>query len=321
MPQVTRIPRRFNVGYLALSEASFPSPGSIESIPVDPDQLSSPAIALAGNRLHCCFIHKEKALHTIKNLETGEWQPFLGDIGQAVNAHGERFVDLAVAADGPRLHVCAITADKRLLHTIRENDREWQPHFGDVGVACNNPGARFTAVAAATVGARLHVCAITEAGQLLHTIREDERTWQNHLGEVSAANRAHGPLKDVALASTGELLYVSWLNNREIVTVVRFHYPASWDYSAVTPPLPLAPRGPLGDPEAVALTVCHGQPCLFAGGLQREVWMAHGHDWRALGIPEEIGLLPPDGATLIRTLPAVAASSGIIHCLLIHQLV
>jgi hypothetical protein len=56
------------------------------------------------------------------------------------------------------LHVCGITSDGNLWHTIRFA-QNWQP-FGDVKGAVGNPGNLIDMDCASAAG-ELHVCAVT----------------------------------------------------------------------------------------------------------------------------------------------------------------
>jgi uncharacterized protein YkwD len=117
-----------------------------------------------------------RLLHTIR-YTNGTWSPF-GDVkGQA----GDRgsIVDAEVQAIGSgadsALHLCAITSDGRLWHTVRRADGSWLP-FGDVASQAGDQG-QFVSVALASVHGALHVSGVTSDGKLWHTVRRADGSW------------------------------------------------------------------------------------------------------------------------------------------------
>lgn len=131
-------------------------------------------------QLHLCAVSSSGRLwHTIRQEVGGSWTPF-GDVeGQA----GERgqFVRVGTteAAIGPngssQLHVCGVSADGRLWHSIRRGNGTWTP-FGDVEGQAGNRGD-FVGVDCAGIGNQLHVTGITSDGRLWHTIRKSDGSW------------------------------------------------------------------------------------------------------------------------------------------------
>src|SRR5689334_16095641 len=91
------------------------------------------------------------------------------------------------------LHLTGVTDDGNLWHTIRFADGTWQPFFGNVKAQeSNNPGPLY-AVDCAVDGNDLHVVASTNVtldpingGELWHTIRFADGTWQSFFGNVKA---------------------------------------------------------------------------------------------------------------------------------------
>ncbi len=156
--------------------------------------------------LHVCGVTSDGRLwHTIR-YNNSSWQPFFGDIeGQTGNVGSFRKV--ACAGAGSNLHVCGITADGRIWHTIRFGNGSWQPFFGDIEGQTGESGT-FQDVACAAIGNNLHVCAITTTGQILHTIRYGNGYWQNFFGDIEGQTGESGVFRRVACAGVGNVLHV-----------------------------------------------------------------------------------------------------------------
>lgn len=141
--------------------------------------------------LHICCVDDQGHLwHTLQN--GWQWQPYFGDIeGVAGNIGNVLRVSCTEVGYGD-LHVCAVTKDGKLWHTIRNQYAfSWQT-FIDVEEQAGNRG-RFIDVDCSDIGGDLHVCGVTEDGQLWHTIRfEGNNTWQQ-FGNVErqAGERGH----------------------------------------------------------------------------------------------------------------------------------
>ncbi len=101
--------------------------------------------------------------------------------------------------------VCAVTNTCRLLHTLRNNNNNngtWQNFFGDIEALTGDAGV-FTRVACTGKGSELHVCGVNSAGQILHTIRYGNGTWQNFFGEISVQVCGTGRFQDIACGVDG----------------------------------------------------------------------------------------------------------------------
>jgi hypothetical protein len=103
-------------------------------------------------QLHLCAVNSSGRLwHTIRRTD-GSWFPF-GDVeGQA----GDRGNFVRVSAGFAQvtvttvvLHLCGVSADGRLWHTIRRADGSWTP-FGDVEGQAGERGVFRTVSADAT---------------------------------------------------------------------------------------------------------------------------------------------------------------------------
>ncbi len=102
--------------------------------------------------------------------------------------------------DDPVLHVCGVTTDGGLWHTIRSADGKWQ-NWGNVKLAAGagvDPG-KFTNVGCAGINGDLHIAAVTIEGGLWHTIRFADGTWQK-FGDVRGATGSTASFQAVSVA-------------------------------------------------------------------------------------------------------------------------
>jgi hypothetical protein len=128
--------------------------------------------------LHVCGASADGRLwHTVRDWR-GLWQPEFGDVEGAAGAVGGGGAKaVGSAADRGSLHLCVVTKDGRLLHTIRNVDRSWKaPPWDDVGVLAGIAG-EVVSVACAVDQQVLHVCGVTTDGRLMHTVRLPDGTW------------------------------------------------------------------------------------------------------------------------------------------------
>jgi len=102
------------------------------------------------------------------------------------------------------LQLAGLTDVGGMWHTIRHPDGSWQPFFGDVkGVESNDPG-HFSAVACAGVNDELQVVGLTDGGEMWHTIRHDDQSWQPSFGDVKGQeSNDPGFFSSVACAGVG----------------------------------------------------------------------------------------------------------------------
>jgi hypothetical protein len=166
------------------------------------------ASTTADGELHLCAAWWDgRLLHTLRRAD-GSWLPFgfveeqTGDISTAVSATA------STAVDG-ELHLCVVTTDGRLLHTIRRTDGSWLP-FGDVegqtGPIGAAPAQVRQATASATVDGELQVCAVTTSFSLVLIVRRADGAWVK-LGDVEALAGDIGVVQQAAASATanGEL--------------------------------------------------------------------------------------------------------------------
>jgi Common central domain of tyrosinase len=174
-----------------------------------------------GSRLHVCGITSDGRLwHTSRNGTTGGWQNFT-DVESHSGQVGD-FADVACCGVGNNLHICATTTDGRILHTIRFSNGNWQSTFGNIENQTGESGT-FATVGCAGVGDKLHVCAVTNTGRLLHTLRNNNGTWQNFFGDIEALTGEAGVFTRVACTGKGSELHVCGVNsNGQILHTIRF---------------------------------------------------------------------------------------------------
>jgi Tc toxin complex TcA C-terminal TcB-binding domain/F5/8 type C domain len=141
------------------------------------DGFTDVAAAFVGADLHLCAITSDGHLWHAIFRSDGSKTPFI-DVELMA---GERGTFTRVACAGwqmplGELHVCAITSDGRLWHTIRQGNGTWLP-FVDVETRIGERGT-FASVACASVSpGDLHVCGATREGKLWHTVRRPDGSW------------------------------------------------------------------------------------------------------------------------------------------------
>ena len=101
----------------------------------------------------------------------------------------------------------------RMWHTIRYADGSWAPNYGSVeGQEHNNPGP-FLAVSCGGVGQELQLVGLSQDGQMWHTIRNPDGSWQPNYGWVEGQEHNNpGPFKAVSCAGVGGALQVVGLS-------------------------------------------------------------------------------------------------------------
>jgi hypothetical protein len=94
-----------------------------------------------------------------------------------------------------------------MWHTIRNSDGSWQPSYGLVeSQEHNNPGP-FMAVSCAGVGNQLELVGLSQDGQMWHTIRNSDGSWQPSYGLVESQEHNNpGPFMAVSCAGVGNQL-------------------------------------------------------------------------------------------------------------------
>ena len=150
--------------------------------------------------LHVCAVDEEGGLwHTIRFEHSGTWQEFR-DIEQAAGERGQ-FARVSCGADycEPDLHVCAVTSDGDLWHTIRrERQGRWEA-FSKVEVEARVVG-RFVDVSCDMVDLELQVCGVTGDGHLWHSIHSDRHSLWKRFGNIEIPAGERGDFVAVGIA-------------------------------------------------------------------------------------------------------------------------
>jgi hypothetical protein len=164
--------------------------------------------------LHICVIDNfGKLWHAIRHFD-GRWHSFINV--RAFPASMPRFL-LKVAlgrvgsSHGGELHVCGITSDSGLWHTIRRADGSWL-HFSDVEAQTGDRGAIVAAACAGNAAGELHLCAVSSDGHLWHTIRRADGTWFL-FGDVEGQAGDRGVFLDVDCTVINNELHVCGVTN------------------------------------------------------------------------------------------------------------
>jgi hypothetical protein len=141
--------------------------------PLTRDSRAGVAAAAGGDgALHVCAPDPVGGLGHSRRRRDGTWDADFTDVKAATTDPG-RVRGTACAADAAGvMHICAITDDGGMWHTLREADGTWQPFFGDVKAAAGDRGAFESLACAAEPDGSLHVCGSTADTGVWHTLRE-----------------------------------------------------------------------------------------------------------------------------------------------------
>jgi hypothetical protein len=130
--------------------------------------------------------------HTFR-ASNGGWQGRWGSVQSQSSGGPPGFTDVACASsDGQALQVVGLGTDGKLWHTYRAAAGGWQPAFAPVANQSTGGPPSFMNVAAAGAQGFLHVVAVGSDGQLWHTIRADNSSWQPAFGAIGSQS-AGGP--------------------------------------------------------------------------------------------------------------------------------
>jgi hypothetical protein len=136
--------------------------------------------------------------HTIRHAD-GSWQIAYDSIDGAESNPVYAFSDAACAATATNVQVVAVGPAGQLYHTVRNANGSYQPSFGIVeSVVSGAPGPFKAACCAAAANDDVHVVALALNGQLWHTVRHADGSWQSSFvavpgapGPVSAVDAVH----------------------------------------------------------------------------------------------------------------------------------
>jgi hypothetical protein len=150
--------------------------------------------------------------HTIR-YENGTWQNYFGYVdGQETNAADTgAWTAISCAGGGSYIPLQLVgVSDGQLWHTIRYVDGTWQNFFGLVESQEANAAApgNFTAISCCEgPDDTLHVVGVAnDLGQLWHTARSPNGTWQNSFDQVTSELLWPGEFTAISCAGVGETL-------------------------------------------------------------------------------------------------------------------
>jgi hypothetical protein len=174
--------------------------------PSRPYRFRRVAVARVGANLHVCgvtvtppsgtAVDPGKLLHGVRVDNPGgapELRMWTGwdDVRTLTSSMLPTVADVGCAGvtnlttGGEQLHVCVVTDDGHLLHSIQDSPTSWEA-FGDVAAQAGNMGP-FTRVACAANNGQLYVVAVTTSGRALFTIR-GATAWRPFEDVVNAAS-------------------------------------------------------------------------------------------------------------------------------------
>jgi hypothetical protein len=158
--------------------AGMPSDGDAQFVDV--------GITGVGGALHVAAVNASGNLHhTIRFANS--WQPFFGDVRYSAQPPfvTDAFKTVAAGEVDGELHLCMTTTGGDLYHTIRFPGIF--QYLGNVKFPTQTPASRhFSDVSCRQSGGELHVVAVTDTGELWHTVRH--RTSWDRFGNVELAN-------------------------------------------------------------------------------------------------------------------------------------
>ena len=242
---------------------------------------------MAREDLHVVANSGGQLFHSIRR-SSGSWTP-LADVEFHTGDAGE-LRDVAVATDGPALHVAAINSVGQVLHGVRSANGRWSP-LGDVEHHASRIGD-LRHVALAAVGPEVHLAAIDDRGQLWHAIRFANGRW-TPFGTRGAPGRSRRT-SEVTVTGIGLELHVAATDNRGVVWhAIRFGRTGSWtDFGNVEATL----AGDIGVARKVSATAMGSDLHLAAtnaeGRLFRTTRRADGSWTSFVDIERDAGVRP-----------------------------
>jgi hypothetical protein len=130
---------------------------------------------LAASLYDLCLVNATGGIYHLRVDPRGA-SPRFGDV--KLQAGDPGFLTGVSCSQADRnLHVCAVDNAGTIHHTIRFADGSWQG-FGDVNAATGSGDAfRQVAISAFNDDGTLHVAGVTRGGDLQHTVRHRDGTW------------------------------------------------------------------------------------------------------------------------------------------------
>jgi phosphatidylserine/phosphatidylglycerophosphate/cardiolipin synthase-like enzyme len=243
--------------------------------------------------------------HTIRSPD-GSWQPVFGSIQDASGGGPASYTAVACGGTGNDLHVVGVGADGHLWHTIRHGDGRWSKDFGDIGAQSAGGPPGFSAVGCAGTGEELQVVGVGTDGQLWHTLRHHDGSWQQAFGKVEdESGGGASAYTAVACGGIGHDLHVIGLgNDSQLWHTIR--HPHSWQhgFGPVSEESTGGPGGWIGVSCAGVGTMLE----IAAVGTDRQLWhtIRYSGSWQ----PHVSPIAAQSGGGAL-AYGAVAGSSGI----------
>jgi hypothetical protein len=150
--------------------------------------------SVEGN-LHVCSTTGGQVERNIFNPSGNQFEGWT-DVEQRIGSDTGNFIDASCAAvlnpaNGlEELHVCGVTDDGKLWHSIESPARTFSP-FGDVKAQTGDVG-RFKRVACTGNAGQLHLVGLTADGKVWHTIRIPTR-WAPFANVIDAVRAESAP--------------------------------------------------------------------------------------------------------------------------------
>jgi hypothetical protein len=206
------------------------------------------------NNLHICVTDNFGQLwHAIRHID-GSWQSFINV--KTFTGHLGVILKVAIgrvgSTYGGELHVCGVTGDAHLWHTIRRADGSWLP-FRDVEGPAGERGAMDALACAGNGAGELHLCATSGDGHLWHTIRRADGAWFP-FGDVEGQAGERGDFIDVDCAVINNELHVCGVTTDGHLWHTIRRTDGSWDSFADVE----GQAGERGDFARIAITELYG---------------------------------------------------------------
>lgn len=173
-----------------------------ESVSDGPPSFGAVSCGAVSDVLHLVGVGTDGFLYHCLRIASGAWQASFGLIESQVAGGPVGFVRVGCAGVADALQLVGVGVDGHLYHTIRNADGTWQASFGDVAVAVGGGPGTYLAVGCAGVGTDLQLVALGADGELYHTIRHQNGSWQPNF-ELVQSVVAGGPPGLVGIACAG----------------------------------------------------------------------------------------------------------------------
>ena len=150
----------------------------------------------------------DQLYHTVRAID-GSWQSSFGAVSSAVSGGAQEYRALTCVGTATAMELVAVGSDGQLYHTIRNANGRWQTQFGAIAGQVGSGAAKYAAVGSGFVGVATHFVALGDDGQLYHTIRNEDGSWQTAFGALQG-QVGGGPsgFRSVGCAGTGASLQV-----------------------------------------------------------------------------------------------------------------